>query len=38
MEKKKPYPVVQYNKFIKDIDRADQYLSYYSVLKKTVKC
>jgi len=37
MEIKKPYAVVQYNKFIKDIDRADQYLSYYSVLKKTVK-
>ena len=38
MEIKKPYAVVQYNKFIKDVDRADQYLSYYSVLKKTVKC
>jgi len=37
MEIKKPYVVVQYNKFIKGIDRADQYLSYYSVLKKTVK-
>jgi len=37
MEIKKPYAVVQYNKFINDIDRADQYLSYYSVLKKTVK-
>ena len=37
MEIKKPYAVVQYNKFIKDIDRADQYLSYYSVLKKTKK-
>jgi len=37
MEIKKPYAVVQYNKFIKDVDRADQYLSYYSVLKKTVK-
>jgi len=36
-EIKKPYAVVQYNIFIKDIDRADQYLSYYSVLKKTVK-
>jgi len=36
-EIKKPYAVVQYNKFIKGIDRADQYLSYYSVLKKTVK-
>jgi len=34
---KKPYAVVQYNKFINDIDRADQYLSYYSVPKKTVK-
>jgi len=37
MEIKKPYAVVQYNKFIKDVDRADQYFSYYSVLKKTVK-
>jgi len=36
-EIKKPYAVVQYNKFIKDVDRADPYLSYYSVLKKTVK-
>jgi len=34
---KKPYAVGQYSKFIKGIDRADQYLSYYSVLKKTVK-
>ena len=38
MEIKKPYAVVQYNKFIKGIERADQYLSHYSVLKKTVKC
>jgi len=37
MEIKKPYSVVQYSKFMKDIDRADQYLSYYSVLRKTVK-
>ena len=37
MEIKKPYVVVQYNKFIKGVDRADQYLTYYSVLKKTVK-
>jgi len=37
MEIKKSYAVVQYNKFIKGIDRADQYLTYYSVLKKTVK-
>ena len=34
---KKPYAVIQYNKFVKDLDRADQHLSYYSVLKKTVK-
>jgi hypothetical protein len=27
----------QYNKFIKGIDREDQYFSYYSVLGKTVK-
>jgi hypothetical protein len=37
MEIKKSYAVGQYNKFIKGGDRADQYLSYYSVLKKTVK-
>jgi len=37
MEIKKPYVVVQYNKFIKGVDRVDQYLTYYSVLKKTVK-
>jgi hypothetical protein len=37
MEIRKPCAVVQYNKFIKDVDRADQYFSYYSVLKKTVK-
>jgi membrane-associated HD superfamily phosphohydrolase len=37
VEIKKPYAIVQYNKFIKDVDRADQYLNYYSVLKKTVK-
>jgi len=38
MEIKKPYAVVQYNKFMKGIEGADQYLSYYSVLRKTVKC
>jgi len=37
MEIKKPYAVGQYIKFIKGVDRADQYLSYYSVLQKTVK-
>ena len=34
---KKPYSVVQYNKFMKGMDRAGKYLSYYSVLRKTVK-
>jgi len=34
---KKPYAVVQYSKFMKGVDRADQDLSYYSVPKKTVK-
>jgi hypothetical protein len=38
MEIKKPYAFAQYNKFIKSVDSADQYLSYYSVLKETVKC
>ena len=37
MEVKKPYAVIQYNKFMKGIDRADQYLSFYSVLRKTIK-
>jgi hypothetical protein len=37
MEIKKPYTAVQYNTFIKVADRADQYLSFYSVLRKTVK-
>jgi hypothetical protein len=35
-EIKKPY-VVQYNKFMKGVDRADQYLTYFSVLRKSVK-
>ena len=37
MEIKKPYAVFQYNKFMKGVDRADQYLSYNSVLRKSVK-
>jgi hypothetical protein len=37
MEIKKPYAVIQHNKFMKGMDRADKYLSYYSVLRKTVK-
>jgi len=32
-----PYALAQYNKLMKGVDRADQYLSYYSVLRKTVK-
>ena len=35
MEIKKPSAAVQYNKFMKDM--AHHYLSYYSVLRKTVK-
>jgi hypothetical protein len=37
MEIKKPYAVIQCNKFMKGVDRAEQYLSYYSVLRKIVK-
>jgi hypothetical protein len=37
VEIKKLYAVVQYNKFIKGIDSTDEYLSYYSALRKTVK-
>ena len=35
--KKKPICIFQYNMFMKGVDRADQYLSYYSLLRKTVK-
>jgi hypothetical protein len=37
MEINKPYAVVQYNIFVKGVDRADQYLSFYSVLRYTVR-
>ena len=37
MERKKLYAVVRYNKFMKGVDRADQHLSYYSVLRITAK-
>ena len=37
MEIKKSYAVDQYNKFMKGIDRAEQYLSYYTILRKTAK-
>jgi hypothetical protein len=33
MEIKKPFAVVQYSKFIKGVDRAGQYFSFYSVLR-----
>jgi hypothetical protein len=36
-EIEKLYALVQYNQFMKGTDRSDQYLSYYSVLRKTVK-
>jgi len=37
LEIKKSNAVFQYNKFIKGIERAGQYPSYYSVLRKSVK-
>jgi hypothetical protein len=37
MEIKKPYAIDQYYKFMKGIDRADQCLSFYLVLRNTVK-
>jgi len=37
LEIKKPYAFVQHNKLMKGIDKADQYLSYYSVRRETVK-
>ena len=37
MEIKKPYAVVQCSKFIKGVNRTDQYLPYYSFPKKTIK-
>jgi hypothetical protein len=33
----KPSCILKYNKYMKDVDRADQYLSYYSILRKTMK-
>jgi len=37
LEIKKTYTVSQYNKFMKDNYTAHKYLSYYSVLRKTLK-
>jgi hypothetical protein len=34
----KPNCVVQYNKYMKGVDHADQYLSYHSFVRETVKC
>jgi hypothetical protein len=34
---KKPICISHYNMFMKGVDRADQYLAYYSLLRKTVK-
>jgi hypothetical protein len=33
----KPNCIVQYKKYMKGVDRADQYLSYSSIVRKTVK-
>ena len=38
MEIMMPFAIDQYSKFMKGINRANQYLSYYSVLRKNVKC
>jgi hypothetical protein len=37
LEIKIPYTVFQYNKFMVVVHRADKYLRYHSVLRKTVK-
>jgi len=37
LEIKKPYAVFQCNQFMKGVDRADMFLSYYSDLRTTVK-
>jgi hypothetical protein len=34
---KKPICISEYNMFMKGVDRANQYLSYYSLLRRTVK-
>jgi len=36
LEIKRSYSIVQYSKFMKNIGRTDQYLSFYSFLRKTV--
>ena len=34
---KKPESILDYNKYMKGVDRADQYLSYYPIYRKTIK-
>jgi hypothetical protein len=34
---KKPSCILTYNKYMKGVDRAEQYLPYYSILRKTIK-
>ncbi|XP_046145451.1 piggyBac transposable element-derived protein 4-like [Osmia bicornis bicornis] len=33
----KPISIIDYNKYMKGVDRVDQYLSYYSIFRKTKK-
>lgn len=33
----KPQSIIEYNKYMKGVDRADQYLSYYSIIRRTKK-
>ncbi|CAK9820225.1 PiggyBac transposable element-derived protein 4 [Anthophora quadrimaculata] len=33
----KPKPVTDYNKYMKGVDRADQHMSYYNILRKSTK-
>jgi hypothetical protein len=35
--KKKPISISEYNMFMKGVDKANQYLAYYSPLRKRVK-
>ena len=37
LEIKKPYSVLQCNQFMKGVERAEKFLSYYSDLRTTVK-
>ena len=34
---KKPATILDYNKYMKGVDRADQFLSYYPIYRKTIK-